>query len=157
MLLNLVKRISAMTSRKVPIHLFNVTELGYVSFCHGASSMISPIATDPYFRRRVDQMPPPRCGAYYHPIDMTHDPFDILLEKTRRMNYKFPCHCEICTEYERVTNVPEEYWNKFRRIHFMLVKSMEMRELKTSASYLKNSLKDKFARSDRTHWLPFLD
>ncbi len=157
MLLQLIRRIATITGSKIPIHLFNVTELGYVAFCHGTSAMTSPIATDPYFKRRVEQLPPPRCGAYYHPVDMTHDPYDILLEKTRSVSYRLPCHCGICSEYQNIADVPNEYWNKFRRIHFMLVKSMELKELKDSASFLKNSLKDKFARSDRTQWLPFLD
>lgn len=157
MLLQLIEKIANITNGKIPIHLFNVTELGYVSFCHGSTSMITPIATDPYFRRKAEQTPFPKCGAYYHPIDMTSDPYEILLDKTRKMNYSLPCHCEICSEYKHVANVPKEYWNKFRRIHFMLVKSMEMKELKESTSFLKTALKDKFARSDRTQWLPFLD
>lgn len=144
-------------SESIPVHVFNVREFGYVTFHHGAFSMTTPVATDPYFRRAESDEAPPRKGSYYHPIDMTNDTYDILLEKTRSSSYRFPCHCEICGSFERVLNVDDTDWNKFRRVHFLLVKNMEMRELRETATPLGIALKDKFGRSQQTAWLPYLD
>jgi len=153
----LLKFIEELAKFGIPVHVFNVREFGYVTFCYGASSITTPIATDPYFMRSKSEDQPPRKGAYYHPIDMTNDVYDMLLEKTRSNNYRFPCHCEICEKFERVINVKEDIWNEFRRIHFLLVKNMELKELRETTAPLRIALKDKFARSQQTVWLPFLD
>lgn len=149
--------IQELTKANIPIHVFNVREFGYVTFYYGASTITTPVATDPYFWRVRSEIAPPRQGAYYHPIDMTNDTFEMLLEKTRSNNYRFPCHCEICDRFLRVIKVDKKYWNEFRRVHFLLVKNMEMKELRETASPLNIALKDKFARSQQTVWLPFLD
>lgn len=153
----LLRFIRELDKANLPIHIFNVREFGYVTFCFGADTITTPIATDPYFWRRTSDEQPPRQGAYYHPIDMTNDTFDALLEKTRPNSYRFPCHCEICEEFINVTKVEKSYWNEFRRIHFLLVKNMEMREMREATVPLKIALKDKFGRSQQTIWLPFLD
>lgn len=151
-LLRFVKQLS----KSIPVHVFNVREFGYVTFLYGASTMTTPIATDPYFRRGDFDEAPPRKGAYYHPIDMTNDTHEMLLDKTRSNNYRFPCHCEICEKFERIPRVEDANWNEFRRIHFLLVKNMEMKELRDAASHLGIALRDKFARSQATVWLPYL-
>lgn len=155
--LQLIRQMVRITTGSIPVHIFNVTEFGFVAYCHGADIIVVPIATDPYFRRKIEEVAPPRKGAYYHPIDLTHYPYDVILDKTRHMNYRLPCHCEICKQYETITNVPNGYWNEFRRIHFLLVKNMEAKECEDAGDSLKIALRDKFSRSQRTAWLPFLD
>ncbi len=151
-LLRLIKDLS----ESIPVHVFNVREFGYITHVYGASSITTPIATDPYFRRSDSEQAPPRQGSYYHPIDMTNDTYDAFLEKTRSKNYRFPCHCEICEKFLNIPSVEKNYWNEFRRIHFLLVKNMEMKELRDAASHLRIALKDKIARSHQTVWLPYL-
>jgi len=153
---SLLRFIKSLSESKVPVHIFNVREFGYVTFCHGSTTITTPIASDPYFWRAVSEEAPPRKGAYYHPIHMTNDTYDMLLEKTRANNYRFPCHCEICEKFEKVMKVDELYWNEFRRIHFLLVKNMELKELRETTT-LKIALRDKFGRSQQTVWLPYLD
>jgi len=155
----LLKFIDEFAKLGIPIHIFNVREFGYVTFYYGASTITTPIATDPYFMRSKSEDQPPRKGAYYHPLDMTNIVYDMLYAKTRSNNYRFPCHCEICDRFEKITNVPddESAWNEFRRIHFLLVKNMELKELRETTVPLNIALKDKFGRSQQTVWLPFLD
>ena len=153
-LLNFIQELSQ--SNK-PIHIFNVREFGYVTYCYGAKSITTPIASDPYFVRAISNEPVPRRGAFYHPKDMTDDSYDILLAKTRSNNYTFPCYCEICERFGKIMSVNKPDWNEFRRIHFLLVKNMEIKELKTVKVSIKEALKDKFARSQQTTWLPYLD
>ena len=88
---------------------------------------------------------------------MSNDTYDSFLDKTRSKNYRFPCHCEICEKFLNIPSVEKNYWNEFRRIHFLLVKNMEMKELRDAASHLRIALKDKIARSHQTVWLPYLD
>lgn len=141
---------------KIPFHVVNVSEFGYVTFCYGIDCMAKPIVAHPYFVRIEEGAIPKKEGAYYHPIEMTYVPKDILLDKTRSNHYRLPCHCEICSEYETVIKV--ERWNKFRRIHTLLVKSMEMKEIKVAKEQgnLREALHDKFARSKKTGWVAFL-
>lgn len=155
--LTLIDRIKSMSENQRPIHIFNVNEFGYVCFCHGASVMISPIATDPYFKRSVSDSAPPRKGAYQHPIDMIPYPYDDFLDLSRHMNYAFPCHCEVCQKFQIITKIADKDWNRFRRIHFLLLRNMEIQELLDLGNSIKNALHDKFARSRRTAWLPFLE
>ena len=149
--------IEELSKTKIPIHIFNVREFGYIALCYGANTITTPIAADPYFIRGLSDEAPPRRGAYYHPIDMTNDTYELLLEKTRSNNYKFPCHCEICKRFEKIIKIDKDNWNEFRRIHFLLVKNMEMKELRETQTPLKISLKDKIARAQQTVWLPYLD
>ncbi len=144
-------------AKSVPIHLLNLNEFGYVTFCYGANTATSPIATNPYFQRGEEFDQPPRLGSYYHPIDMSYDTYEVLLAKTRKFEYVLPCHCEICSSFENIPRVPNPDWNSFRRIHFLLVKSMEVKEIRDNDSSLKHALRDKFGRSRQTVWVPYLD
>lgn len=88
---------------------------------------------------------------------MTDDTYERLCDKTRSNNYRLPCHCEVCEKYGKVISVEEEVWNDFRRAHFLLVKSGEIKEIRNAPEPLKIALKDKFGRSEQTAWLPYLD
>jgi len=140
-----------------PIYVFNVREFGYVTLCYGVNATSTPISADPYFVRSISDKPIPRRGSYYHPMDMTNDTYNRLLEKTRSNKYLLPCHCEICSRYNKILQIKESEWNEFRRIHFILVKNMEIKELREVKVPLMTALRDKFARSEQTQWLPYLD
>jgi len=155
---NIRRTAKTQMEEEIPIHVFDVREFGYVTFCYGANTMTTPIGRVPYFRMAEEPPDDLRLaqGAYYHPIDMTNDDKETLYEKARPYEYRLPCHCEICNEYEKITKVDEQYWNEFRRVHFLLVKNMELKEIRETTVTLKSALKDKFARSEQTAWIPFL-
>jgi hypothetical protein len=152
----LLKLIKDLSESNKPLHILNVREFGYVAFCYGANSLVTPIAVDPYAGRSISDQPIPRRGSYYHYLDMTDDSYEILLSKTRP-TYDFPCHCEICIRNKKAMDVSESFWNEFRRVHFLLVKNMEMKELRERNAPLKDALCDKFSRSSQTVWIPYLD
>lgn len=154
-ILNLIKNIRerAMAKR---IYLFNVSEFGYVAHCYGVNTIVMPIgAKSPYTRRRK-RSPRPSLGTYYHPKDMINYTYKDLLVETRSQNYKFPCHCKVCKKFGSITKVEKEYWNNFRRIHFLLVKNMDIVELRSTTAPLDKALLDKFSLSKQTMWIPLL-
>ena len=142
----------------IPIHIFNVREFGYVTYCHGATSIVSPIATTPYIYLDRENPPDPiPLGRYYHPIDMTDDTFELLCEKTMQENFRLPCHCKICEEVLTVPNVKDNF-NRFRKVHFILAKNLEMKEIRfVEESVLHIGLKNRFANSKSMTWVPYLD
>jgi hypothetical protein len=152
----LLKLIKDLSETNKPLHILNVREFGYVTFCYGANSLATPIAVDPYPGISISDQPIPRRGSYYHYLDMTDDSYEILLGKTRP-TYDFPCHCEICIRNKKAMDIGESFWNEFRRVHFLLVKNMEMKELRERNAPLKDALRDKFSRSSQTVWIPYLN
>jgi hypothetical protein len=152
-LLQFVKNLS---SSGKPVFVFNVREFGYVTLCYGASVISTPIAKSPYTTRGKSGEPPKREGSYYHSIDMVDYPHARLPDKIRENNYRLPCHCEICDQFESFLKVDKKQWNYFRKVHFLLLKNMEMQELRKTEAPLNVALKDKFGRSLRTGYIPFL-
>jgi hypothetical protein len=146
----------SLTKKEKTIHILNVREFGYVCYGYGSGVANTPIASEPYFRRSPGKKFVP-LGSYYHPIDLTNDSIERLFEKTREKSYRFPCHCEPCDEYERITKVDNSIWNKFRKMHFPLAKNMEIKEFRESEAQLKVAVYQKFVRSKQTHWLPYLE
>jgi hypothetical protein len=142
-----------------PIHLFNVmSEFAYAAFCHGAMSAVVPIATIP--ERHFDPNNPnsPEIkGRYYHPIDMTHDTYEELCAKTQAVDFALPCDCPACRSYETIMRALP-HWPPFRKTHFIFLKSGEVSEIrKVPTPTLNIHLRDKFARSQATSYLPYLD
>ena len=151
-----LKFLKSLVGTKIPIFVFNVREFGYVTFCHGASAISMPIASSPYTTRTKGGERPPKKGNYYHPIDMIDYSYELFYGKIRANNYRLPCHCEICDAFESLLKV-KEIWNDFRKIHFLLVKNMETKELRKTEAPIKVALKDKFGRSEKTGYVTFLD
>lgn len=142
---------------RIPIFVFNVREFGYVTFCHGADVISMPIAKSPYITRMKGGVRPPSRGSYYHPIDMIDYRYEELRTITRPKNYRFPCHCEICENFTSLVKVDKPYWNEFRKVHFLLIKNMEIKEFRETKVPLKTALADKFGRSKKTAYVSFLN
>jgi hypothetical protein len=142
----------------VPIHIFNTREFGYVTYCHGATSIVTPIATAPYIHLDRENPPDPvPIGKYYHPVDMTDDTYETLCEKTLPHDFRLPCHCKICQEMETVTKAKDTF-NPFRRVHFVQAKNLEMIEIRRAdPEALQVGLKNRFANSMNMAWVPYLD
>lgn len=153
--LNLIKGIKQNAKAK-RIYLFYVLEFGYVAYCYGVNTVVVPMrGTPPYIRSRR-RPPKTTMGSYYHPRDMTYYSHRELLAETRSQNYRFPCHCRVCTKFGTITQIEKGYWNRFRRIHFLLTKNTEIAELRSTTVPLSSALIDKFSRSKQTTWIPLL-
>jgi hypothetical protein len=144
--------------KQIPIHIFNVREFGYVCFCHGATTITTPIARSPYIKMfDAANVSKDKLGRYYNPIDMEDYTHEKSLALSRSSNYKIPCHCRQCQNYEDFLNARDD-WNIFRRVHYLLTKNLEMEEIKEApAATLNRHLQQKFSRSRQTVWLAFLD
>ena len=143
-------------NKEIPIHLFNVRESGYVAFCYGATTITSPIATPPSIKRSTTGGYVTDMGKYYHPTHMLDYRYEKLLALTR-IEYILPCHCKVCEREKNLLKVRDN-WNQFRREHFLLVKHIEMKEIKEApSSVLNRHIQQKFSRSKQTVWLAFLD
>jgi hypothetical protein len=119
---NLLHAISKIDQRtNAPIFLLNVREFGIVSLVYGIDVVSPPIARYPYFRRSSEP-PQTSYGKYYHPEELQDHSREELRNDLRSNNYQFPCYCEICRTHERITEVDDEDWNEFRRIHYLLKK-----------------------------------
>ena len=131
--------------------------LSYFGWTYGASSTTLPIVSDPYFfgKRGSEQPPKSRSGAYYHPEDKTFDTKDVLYIKTRP-DFRLPCYCDICQKFKTIPNVPESYWNEFRRIHTMLIRSTEMKMVREAPAPINIALREMFLRSKKLGWTQFL-
>ena len=113
---------------------------------------------DPYFfgRRGRDQPPKPSGGVYYVPEDRTFYTKDNLYSKTRDFNYKLPCYCDICNKFETIPKIIDSYWNRFRRIHTILIRNSELKMLRESPVPINISLREMFLRSKKLGWTQFL-
>ena len=143
--------------KEILIHIFNVRENGYVTFAYGATTVTSPIATSQYIRRSLTNSFGSTNGKYYHPAEMMDYKYEKLLALSRSFEYILPCHCKVCQMKKNFLKAKEQ-WNSFRRQHFILVKHLEMMEIKEApTSVLHRHLQQKFSRSKQTVWLAFLD
>ncbi len=145
--------------RLTPIHLFDVwSEFAYAAYCHGAISAVSRIAAPPGLHFDPNNPTSPELkGRYYHRIDMTYDTFTELCAKTEANDFKLPCDCPSC-RISLTVKKAELRWPTSRKFHFIYVKSDENSEIrKVPAETLNTQLKDKFARSQATSYLPHLD
>jgi hypothetical protein len=115
-----------------------------------------PIAKSPYTTRKKESEKPVKEGSYYHPIDMIDYSYQRLPDQIRAKNYQLPCHCEICNKFASLLKVGIKQWNFFRKVHFLLVKNMELKEFRETKVLLNAALSDKFGRSQRTGYIPFL-
>lgn len=107
-------------------------------------------------QEKCAEEPPKREGSYYHSIDMIDYSYTNLPDKIRANNYMLPCHCEICNQFGSLLKINKKYWNYFRKVHFLLVKNMEMQELRETKVPFNVALKDKFGRSEKTGYVSFL-
>jgi len=146
-------------NKSAPIHLFNVmSEFGYAAFCHGAASAVAPLATIPELHFDPNNPVSPELkGRYYHPIDLTYDTYEELCVKTQINSFALPCSCPACRDSETVIKALAR-WPSLRKEHWIFDKSEEMGEIReVPASTLNIHLRDKFARSQATSYLPYLD
>lgn len=135
----------------IPMHLFNVDELGYDGYCSAVCNIVCPIATTPYYafpskdaeNREIDTSP-----TYYHPIDMNHPKLNSIDE--------LPCSCFECRRFHDVSRVPKGYKPIFRRKHWLYVKDGEIRQLRTTPARLDIALRDKFANSMRPQLVAYI-
>ncbi len=145
--------------RQAPIHLLNImSEFAYVSFCHGAVSGTVPVATFPDQHFDANNSGSPEIkGRYYHPIDMSYDTYEEICVKTQPENFRPPCSCPTCRNYATLMQaVPN--WVSSRKTHFIFNKSEEISEIRAAPMNTLNvHLRDKFARSQATSYLPYLD
>jgi hypothetical protein len=140
---------------EIPVFLFNVDEFGLAAFSHGSGIISGPVATFPY--PRFSDGYQSRKGKYYHYEDLIPYTRESLMEKTRDANYRFPCYCEICDELERITKITDtEEWNRFRRVHYLLVKDKEIKRIRETDKVLKEALRDMFANSQRSDLISYL-
>lgn len=154
--MNFLKFLKTLSSSGKPIVVFNVREFGYVTFCYGANAISMPIAKSPYMTKKKASEKAPHEGSYYHSIEMIDYSYRSFPDNIRAKNYKLPCHCEICDEFGSFTKIEKKQWNYFRKVHFLLVKNMEMQELRKTDVPLNIALKDKFGRSQKTGYVAFL-
>jgi hypothetical protein len=142
----------------IPIHLFNVREFGYVTFCHGVSAITSPIARKPYVYLNPANPPDSSpVGKYTHPSDLVDYTYEHLQELTESVGYQLPCHCHACRE--RVVVGSRDDFNVFRKKHFIAYKGgLEMQEIRRAdPATLNVALRDRFARSKQTGLIAYLD
>lgn len=150
-LLNVLSHIRE--SLGVPVFLFNVDEFGLVSFPHGVVGISGPIASFPYPRYSGGNSA--AHGKYYHYEDLFGYTRERLMDMTRP-EYRFPCYCEVCNNFEIIPKVPKEEWNRFRRIHYLLVKDKEMKRISETDKVLTEALRDMLANSERSDLISYL-
>jgi hypothetical protein len=149
--------------QRTPIHILNVREAGYLAFCYGANTVVSPFARPPFVHLRRDQTQDPadtQKGAFYHPIDMTDDAPNICIEKSFPMDLRIPCGFNPCRSYGKFNHpylVDPYNYNEWRKIHFSHTKNDECRQMKEADQPLHMALRERFMRSEQTVWLPLLD
>jgi hypothetical protein len=147
-----IKHKIKMIDIKVPIHLMNVDVFGYVAYCYGVNNISMPIAVDPYYisRRRSNLIGAPPKGAYYHIQKRTHVQYGRLRMDCIKMDpqFKLPCYCAACESFDTILEVEKKTdWNYFRRLHEVLVRDIEISEIRNSPVPLHRSLQDMYARS----------
>ncbi|MGI0070022.1 MAG: hypothetical protein ACREAN_07195, partial [Nitrosopumilaceae archaeon] len=148
--------------QRTPIHILNVREEGYLTFCYGANTVTSPLARPTFLHINHSRKDPRDAGkgAFYHPIDMSDDSPATCMEKSFPMEYQIPCGFNPCRTYGKFNNpsLADEYvYNDWRKEHFIHTKSDESRQIKETDQPLNMALRDKFARSWQAIWLPFLE
>lgn len=152
-LLNAINNINERTNAN--LILLNVREFGIVSFVYGMDIISPPIASFPY-PRWSSGAPATDQGKYYHPEDLEDYSKEELREETRNENYRFPCYCEVCEEHERIPEVDDDEWNEFRRIHYLLIKDSEIKQLRENNKSPVEALRDKLGNSARTNLVAYL-
>ncbi len=141
-------------NRPPPLHLVNVDELGYASYCSGVCNIVSPIATSPSFafpskkHKTTINEEQDTSPTYYHPINMDHPKLNSLT--------MLPCACVECRKYVTASNIPHKAKPVFRRVHWLNTKNEEIREFRETPVQLNLALRDKFARSMRTQLVAYL-
>jgi hypothetical protein len=146
------------TERRVPLHLMNVDQFGYMAFCYGVSTLTMPLASDPFFYsiRHKKDISPVRKGVYYYPSKMQYVTYDKLLDLTRSNNYRLPCHCAVCEDFGTVFNAEATFdFNEFRRIHDVLYKNIENKMLREPRIPFTDALRDLLSRS-RPAWTQYI-
>ena len=138
-------------------------QLGFLTWCSGSSSVVMPLARDPYFYPRRDRPEEEddeeaeetakggaRKGPYYHPKKFELISYDDLLDETRPRGYAFPCPFKACRRFKTVLSVQDSpvQWNRFRRMHDALCKNIELKELRESKVPIHQALFDMFSRND---------
>ena len=87
----------------IPVHLFNVDELGYAAYCSAAFNIVCPLATSPYyaFPAKVD-----RDGDEVDNSASWYDPGSMETPKAHTVD-RLRCSCAECERWK--------FMGKFRR------------------------------------------
>jgi hypothetical protein len=135
-----------------PVHLINIDELGYASYCSAICNIVSPIAALPYYRflgkKHSSEEERDTSGKYYVPYDMLNVPMSTL-DGLR-------CTCPECKRFKKASKVPDDYKPIFRRKHWLYVKDDEIRQFREAKVRLDLALRDKFAYSKRTQLVSYI-
>jgi hypothetical protein len=135
----------------IPIHLFNVDELGYAGYCSAVCNIVSPVATSPYYHYPskddgeddIDTSP-----TFYNPIEMNQP-------KAHSVS-RLPCTCRWCSSYVYMASVPKKFLPMFRRLHWLDCKDEEIRQFRETPARIDIALRDKFAQSMRTQLAAYI-
>jgi hypothetical protein len=135
---------------QIPIHLVNIDEIGYSGYCNGVVNIVSPIASNPYYKFSSTSSDEDRdmSGRYYHPFNMNYPYLSTIT--------KLPCSCAECKRFKQVSAIPVEYRPTFRRKHWLRVKDNEIQQLRETPARLDVALRDKFANSMRVGLVAYI-
>ena len=139
-----------------PLHLVNVNELGYTSYCSAASNIICPLGQPsyPFMRKKgggqstITPVEIDTSTTYYHPIDMDYPKF--------RLQNPFPCACSSCAPIVNARNVPNKAIPIHKRKHWLETKDGEIQEFRETPVLLNIALRDKLARSNRMGLITYI-
>ncbi|MGA2199839.1 MAG: hypothetical protein ABSE82_16000 [Nitrososphaerales archaeon] len=136
----------------IPMHLFNVDELGYAGYCNGVCNIVSPLATSPYYafpsKRNRDGDEVDNTPTYYDPGNM-NQPKARTIDRLR-------CTCPECSRFKFMDKVPKSYLPTFRRVHWLHCKDEEIRQFRETPVRLDTALRAKFAQSMRTQLAAYI-
>ena len=130
-----------------PLHMINFDHLGYTTYCLGAQTVTMPIAIDPYFysRGHSGEDRPEDNGAYYRMKDMSYVRHNDLRMELAEDNYRLPCDCEAC-EGRTILEIDEKHdWNRFRRLHEILARDIEIKQFRDSKIPPCRAIQDQLA------------
>lgn len=134
----------------IPIHLFNVDELGYAGYCSGVCNIVSPLATSPYYafpsKKGVEDFD--NSPTYYDPGNMN--------QPKAHMIDRLPCTCPECSKFKFMRNISKLHMPLFRRVHWLHSKDEEIRQLRETPVRLNIALRAKFAQSMRTQLAAYI-
>lgn len=144
----------------IPLHMINFDHLGYSTFCLGAHTVTMPVGTDPYFygRAELDDELPEKRGVYYRMEDMAYIRYTDLEHELVENDFKLPCYCELCQKLGTITEAKKAFkdWNLFRRMHEMLARDLEIKQLRETKVPLCRAISDKLARSAKANYLSLI-
>lgn len=136
----------------IPIHLFNVDELGYAGYCSGVCNIVSPVATSPYYAFPSKKE---RDGEEVDTSPTWYDPASMNQPKAHDID-RLRCSCPECSRFSFMHKVPKQYLPIYRRVHWLYCKDEEIRQFRETPARLDVALRSKFAQSMRTQLAAYI-